>query len=1257
MRCAHTEDDKGRLCWNFRDAPTGSEVNGWVCTKTGDDTETGMSSVWYPPELAFTSDPYDRLVAIYRRAEAQEGEIALPLPDDNTQARTITVDIDDRHQRHTELLPQLADRFPVTDEHAQAMAKRLYRDDHARIRDRMQQLGYFSCTKPNQRMKLDQPIPGAVACADGGWELRIQKGLYCPMRDEVNRILGWEFRNDTKRGPKYHPLSKQADRESRNDCCSIQLPDSSEQPITFNLPFEWSQATPDGGYHTLILVEGKGIKPQVVAWMACTPVIGCGGSLAGGRSPEQLLRYCSRLNQGGRLVLFADAGWLLNPNVALATAETVGVLEQAGYMPVIASARPWKKQGDKKQDKHHDPDGTVYFGSDPDEFAGPEWWSVVNAAKSLAEWVADEQTPEEVKVSITKGLAKVIKTSETESHIRRQSSANRRKTHNIVPKLLTTTASVTHFEPGKQIEATLNAMTELRDDYLDHRAEWVRENIHHFYAKLEETKTPVFADPESLLLDWTQIWCWAIHFDQDPSAVIQEHGPENFTELERKIEKNWSHSEMMGTFDEYIDGVHRKTLKHLRHAYPYKKPLAIIFNTSGTGSGKSREIGHRPSAEKIRTEGCNKRQGAVIYVNKNYRSPSCHGIGETYNEVEARHGGLIKVATPGGGFRWVRADAGTPAHILDAPPSCARAFEFAHLVNRGHNQKAIQKYCSGLCPLRPEKWVSEVQEDGTEIMVNRGGDNSCKWAHKMRQLVQNVVQPKSTRSEDVHFLRTSTDGLAGLASYGSAYIERAVIVIDETDQLNDAVSQTIRISHDDLMAMQRSLPSLFRREIDQEVRELARDLLQALDRLLDPPADLKPNQFDYGMGVTECRKHPAVQQAVQAIAQFFRQEDGSVKPWIFGSTLTADSRVRRQLTNALTDENKEKRAQRIEEVPMVLLYDLLRAVMPENTDATGQSIIVDSDGKSRVLRLRRRRSEFSEALQSAKAVIVLDASERPEDTLAQLGFRDEVVHSRVIEQETVRTGAQMKVQQVPCLFGMGRNRSAQATSKRDQLVDAWFKRQVDRDGRQLPDSLIGVIDHMPFCRKDHSQEQGWMTINARGGNQFEDVNAFAGIGLPLMNMNALEQQVELVMGPGSSDRSSEAFRHWQSHRVAVDLLQFLGRPRAGRRPATDIINILLVSDADLSIFFRQLGWPVPQVVRWEEVTGHPLKVRRPEEAHNKVAELLRKKHESGLWLPMQQGDACKQANTCERAFKRSVKAGRPNYLKLRTSILGIGHSN
>lgn len=1285
-KCAGTEDGEGIICWTFRDVAARTEKNGLTCTKSSSDTDSDLGSVWFPTELAFSTDPFDRLCRIYERAQQQPEPQATALgsvPTPSAQPTNVHVSVADRDERHRQLLKELAGsgRFEVSRAHAEAMAKRLHSINSTSIRQRMIERGYFSVTSTNQRVHVPWPIPGAVACAKDRWELRPARGLYSPLRDCNGHILGWELRKDSDKKNKYHVLSRKVEREGSADSCVIEIPETGEQPLSWCLPPSWAQEPPKGGYAQILLTEGKGIKPQVVADLFGLPVLGCGGSMAGGRSPSQLLDAAKQLAAGGQLILFADAGWLINPDVAMAMAETVAVLERAGHLPLIAGARPWVKEkswrepGDDAEDpeRRFDREMEVYLGSDPDEL--PSWAFVecLHGAKPLSDWVQDHRTPEEVRAKVDKGLAKIANTADHEDHLRRGAAANRRSRHSITPRLLRSELPKTVFAPSEQGEATVAAIKRCR------KSEAQR------FAAFAEPLLPQCrkAERDAIRRYWHTYpiwrrWAWEPgHYELKPG---QEHQltklpPPRLMRLVRKaldtclVAEAWCEVlrceraenlpfwqrdllEALQAVDKLTGTQQADVLESLEYEisllqkkHPYKPLPAVVFNTSGTGAGKTHTIANPHVAEALRVEVGGHRQGAVIYLNTNYRTPA---VGELldWNEVPARHGGLIR--TEDG--RLKRADESTSTAELVEPANCRYAFRLAQIVERGHDIGVTSKWCNGHCPYRPEKWEG-VEMDGKTYMKNVGGDGSCSWVkNQLRPFVNEVVRPESTRSPEVQTLRTGTDGLIGLASYGPAFLANALVVIDECDQLKGAVTQTITLDHDDLMAIVEALPRFGFSSAESQTQ--ARGLIEALDRLLDPPPAKKGR--DHGMGVQEVRTDHRVQRALQVIAQTHRSAtDGSVQ-LTGGWQLCRDAikTTEAALLAVLDRPEAEAQSKGIRSVAQTVLPDLIAAVMPELMGAAGQSLVVAIDRAGhrtrRVLRLSRRKPEFTAALEKAGATLVLDATERPEDVMSLLRFSQGDAHLDVINVANPRlggeacdAGATVNLLQVPCLGGLGRQRSTQKIAERDAVIDGWVA--------LAPDAEWGVIDHGKYCRS--AAERAWLTVMARGGNFFETASRLALVGLPIKNLGAIDQETEIIFGSGTANPSSEAYRQWQSHLVAIELVQGIGRLRANRRSADEVLQVLLLTDANLAPLCQQMGWPIPTPTRKETFTCAPRPLKATEAAFEAVQQYLAQCLAQGREVPTTQKEACRGANTDDRTFRRACDAKGTNFYALRCQTL------
>lgn len=128
----------------------------------------------------------------------------------------------------------------------------------------------------------------------------------------------------------------------------------------------------------------------------------------------------------------------------------------------------------------------------------------------------------------------------------------------------------------------------------------------------------------------------------------------------------------------------------------------------------------------------------------------------------------------------------------------------------------------------------------------------------------------------------------------------------------------------------------------------------------------------------------------------------------------------------------------------------------------------------------------------------------------------------------------------------------------------------------------GVIDHLPFCRRDEESgyspamaaagirpEQGWLTTGARGGNLLAGVRGLALFGLPIPNLNsgsaealALADWADPETPP---DELGLAIEEGRARALGAELMQAIGRPRWNRQSSSWGQAVLIViGTGDLS---------------------------------------------------------------------------------------------
>lgn len=1235
-KCATTDDGAGVICWTRANAVSGTVEGQWTCTKTSADTDAGMGSIWFPTDQVHARSPYERLVAINNRPPEAE-PVPLAVVTEAPEPEQHSIPVDERHQRHSALLERFKaeQSFQVTADHAKAMAARLYSPNWESVQRWMTEEGFWSVRTRNQRIPLEAPIPGAYAKGKA-WELRPAVGLYAPLKDVKGRLLGWELRRDNpKRDQGRYAVNS-------SDACPLELAESKEQPISWCPPP--GKPVPESGWNLVLLVEGKGIKPMVVAKAYGLPVLGCGGSMGGASSRTQLLDACDELAPGGRLILFSDSGWLINDRIALAMAKTVSVLRQEGHQPLIASAEPWRKEGGKSsrvKKSRMGSDGTVFEGSDPDELDPNTFWQCINNPLTAEAWAENERTPDSVREAIVKGLSYAAELNNRDDHIRRQSGVNRRARHSMKPRLKNTAIEPVACKPDELIPATLSAIKRNQKAEAQRFKAWADERFPELKAVVSQIDsygpTHTFWDDPARLEEVLRLGITAQEMAGrlKKSDWLADVTDLNSVEAALKYELAEDHP----LREELKNHRHKEQIKAARR-WAYEPLPQLIINRSGTGSGKTHSIAQAEASRLLWSTAGSARSGGIIYLSTNYRSPQVEAL-EQWKEIPSRHGGLITVVTPETKQpRLIRA-AENSEEPLTVEPTCAYAFRFNQLIERGHDQEITNKWCSRLCPHRPKKF----EKDASGRTVNVGGDDSCAFPKEMGRLVDEVCRPKSTRREEVQRLRTSTDGLLGLASYGEGHLKQSVVVLDETDQLDSALKQTITLHKRDISRLHEQLDQWFSEGQD---RTLAARLICAIEHLLDQ----KPGGgIDHGLSPAECREHPRVLAAQQAIAQAYLTEDGGVR---LPEAWRLPQRTDRAVIGALFAKQAEEQSRKLTDVPMPVLPDLLRAVMPKLMGAQDVTISVDkgSTGKGveRVLTLERWRPEFAKAVAKAATVLVMDATVIPEDVLAQLHLNPKgeasAAHVQVIEAEARpetekgRASAEVLMRQVPCLGGMGRRRSPEKVAERNLFVDAWVQHMAARGlGR------VGVIDHKPFCRAEHEWEQPWLTVSARGGNYFAEAQALLLVGLPVVNVNAAARQAELTYGVGAGDTTSSVFYEHQQNAVAAELVQARGRLREGRR-ASEVLELWLLTDANLTAICDQKGWPRTLPVRASDITGKVELPTAEAQAWDAVEMLVRTYVEAAQAPPSGMKGACEEAGVALITWRRAAKARGLSYAQL-----------
>ena len=235
------------------------------------------------------------------------------------RASSLTEEQRDLHMRA--VLAQLT----LSEKHRFQLHKRGLTDEQ------IEQRGYRSVGK---WQKLLIPVDDRLAGVKRGGNslLTPGTGIICPVANEKGQFVAWQLRLDRPLdGAKYIWAAGEKKRSPRPTSHLR----SGELPLSIDIPD--NQEDND----TVGLAEGVAFKPHLASIRLSIPVIGAsGGHFAS--SPKTLKRYLEYLGRK-RVVLYADAGSVLNRQVLNSYQKTISLLKEWGYQAEVA----WWKQVEK----------------------------------------------------------------------------------------------------------------------------------------------------------------------------------------------------------------------------------------------------------------------------------------------------------------------------------------------------------------------------------------------------------------------------------------------------------------------------------------------------------------------------------------------------------------------------------------------------------------------------------------------------------------------------------------------------------------------------------------------------------------------------------------------------------------------------------------------------------------------------------------------------------------------------------------------
>lgn len=231
------------------------------------------------------------------------------------QARSLSDDEKDK------LIKQILSQLSISKKHRQNLNDRGLTDEQIEIG------GYRSV---NKWQKLTTPVDDNLAGVRLGGEslLTPESGILCPLRNHKGQFVSWQLRQDNNTDSKYIWAASERKRHHRPTSHNKQY---GELPLGV-----WKTNSTDHNAQPGVvgLTEGTTIKPHIASLRLNIPVIGAsGGNFA---SSSQTLKATIEHLSAQEVILYPDAGAIINPNVQKQYEKTFKLLKEWNYPVKVA---------------------------------------------------------------------------------------------------------------------------------------------------------------------------------------------------------------------------------------------------------------------------------------------------------------------------------------------------------------------------------------------------------------------------------------------------------------------------------------------------------------------------------------------------------------------------------------------------------------------------------------------------------------------------------------------------------------------------------------------------------------------------------------------------------------------------------------------------------------------------------------------------------------------------------------------------------
>ena len=525
------------------------------------------------------------------------------------------------------------------------------------------------------------------------------------------------------------------------------------------------------------------------------------------------------------------------------------------------------------------------------------------------------------------------------------------------------------------------------------------------------------------------------------------------------------------------------------------KGYHYILDGSQTGTGKSHEAG----LAKLDLFGAKQ----LIYASTQHRNPTTATLAD-WDDLEARHSGLVREKTTNGDDRWRRAKKGETPSMSG---NCNRTRIIEMLRSKAVQGADTASLICGTCPLR-EACVN-AEGPGYGFLCQR---RETLASPRFRAHPASLPAPAKSEQE-------VADQESGKYDY-----KNTVILWDEAGE-TFAPKRSIAVGLNDLK--QTILALMHYPEIFLKLQPMLTALLSYLDGSI--------SSGKYGLDhLKVLEKVPTPDVPLEAVAAVLTPNLNFLNTTAqYGADL-AD--LPSSLRKKFAEKDGEAADQVEEKVIKQWVVDLIQVL-------SGERGHLHLSNKRLTISLPDNRQQ--EVVQAAKATIFLDATLTPEDLALKLGCSLEEIF---VCRQRVPDHQNLKIIQVADLGRMGRQRGADQQQRAKAIV-AYYQGQ---------DPTTKVVDF-----KD-SAEEGWGVWwrDTRGTNDFEEVKRLILVGTPCRNLADLLAEYGILTG--IHDPEDLGFKAFVDRAIRADFHQGKGRMRDHRRP-NEQLELVIMSDFDLQL--------------------------------------------------------------------------------------------